>query len=308
MSEWRNGRRARLRGVWSNLYGFKSHLRHFFCVYFQKKERFKMQKRNGFTLAEVLITLVILGMVISLTAPIVINSTGERDIAMAYQRALNNLNNAYAAYYNSPPSDKSTGNAYKFAKIHYGTNGETLDESGNAESDTNPVVKYDVVDDGEKYPIGTVNKMDNVYKILDKIITKHLPVTNIRSISNTRVNYLTIATDTEDLFNNTTLAACTSEQTPIEYFYTADGMRYCISYKHIANNEIFGEDTYGVIWVDTNGEKDPNKAFRNSGSDTHPEYSGETLPITIMKDRFVPGHPENATYNTAAQNFFFGKK
>ena len=308
MSEWRNGRRARLRGVWSNLYGFKSHLRHFFCVCFQKEERFKMQKRNGFTLAEVLITLVILGIVTSLTARIVVKSTGDRDTAMAYQRALNNLNNAYAAYYNSPPSDKSTGNAYKFAKIHYGTSGETLDESGNAESDSNPVIKYDLVDDGEKYSIGTTDKMDSVYKILNRIITKHLPVTNIRSITDSDVTYLTIETDTTSLFNYTTLAACSSEQTPIEYFYTNDGMRYCISYKHIANNEIYGEDTYGVIWVDINGEQFPNKAFKNSGTDASPAYSGDTLPITIMKDRFVPGHPENDNYNKAAQNFFFSKK
>lgn len=267
-----------------------------------------MQKRNGFTLAEMLITLVILGIVTSLTARVVVKSTGDRDTAMAYQRALNNLNNAYAAYYNSPPSDKSTGNEYKFGKVSYGSNGETLDASGNAESDSNPVIKYALVDNGEKYSIGTTDKMDSVYKILNRIITKHLPVVNIRSVTDSNVSYRTIATDTTTLFNNTTLAACTSEQTPIEYFYTADGMRYCISYKHIANNEIYGEDTYGVIWVDINGEQFPNKAFKNSGSDASPAYSGDTLPITIMKDRFVPGHPENATYNTAAQNFFFSKK
>ena len=34
MSEWRNGRRARLRGVWRNLYGFKSRLRQIFYCFF----------------------------------------------------------------------------------------------------------------------------------------------------------------------------------------------------------------------------------------------------------------------------------
>ncbi len=39
---WRNGRRARLRGVWSNPWGFKSPHRHFLTViYMDKKELIK---------------------------------------------------------------------------------------------------------------------------------------------------------------------------------------------------------------------------------------------------------------------------
>ncbi|MDO5304955.1 MAG: type II secretion system protein [bacterium] len=267
-----------------------------------------MQKHNGFTLAEVLLTLVIIGTVAAYTIPSVIYDHQNRDVALGYQKAINNLNKAYSAYFNSPPTDKSSGNAYKFAKTHYGSNGEILDESGNAESDSNPVIKYDWVDDGNRYEIGEANKLDSVYKILDKIVVKHLPVVNIRSISDSKVTYLTIATDTKTLYDTTTMAACSSETTPIEYFYTTDGMRYCISYEYIENNETFGEDTYGVIWVDTNGEKTPNEVYKNINSTGKAIYTGDTLPITILKDRFVPGHPTKSDFNTAAQNLFFNKK
>ena len=266
-----------------------------------------MQKQNGFTFAEVLITLVVLGTVFAYTIPSVIYDYNYRDVATNYQKAINNLNHSYSAYFNSPPTDKSSGQAYKFAKTHYGSNGEILDENGNAESDTNPVIKYDWVDDGNRYSIGESEKLDNVYRILDKIVVKHMPVVNIRSISSNKVNYLTIATDTKTLYDTTTMAACTSETTPIEYFYTTDGMRYCISYEHIANNETFGEDTYGVIWVDTNGEKSPNEAYKNINAEGKPLYTGDTLPITILKDRFVPGHPTKTDFNSAAQALFFNK-
>ena len=267
-----------------------------------------MQKQHGFTLAETLLTLVIIGTVALYTVPAVISDYKNRDIGAAYQKALTNLNNAYSAYYNSPPTDISSGSKKKYAKTQYGSNGEILDENGNPETDSNPVIKYDWVNDGNRYNIGENGKLDNVYQILNKILTKHMQIVNIRGISNNQVIYYTIATDTKSLFNYTTLASCTSETTPIEYFYTADGMRYCISYEKIANNEKFGEDTYGVIWVDINGEKGPNEAYRNINTEAKPIYTGDTLPITILKDRFVPGHPSKEPFNDAAQHLFFNKK
>ncbi len=307
MSEWRNGRRARLRGVWSNLYGFKSHLRHFFCACFQKKERLRMQKQYGFTLAETLLTLVIIGTVFLYTVPAVISDYKNRDIGAAYQKAINNLNNAYAAYFSSPPTDNVADNTKKYARTNYGSNGEILDENGNPETDSNPVIKYDWVDDGNRYNMGDA-KLDNLYKILNRIITKHMQVVNIKGVSDTKIVYYTIETDNKSFYNYTTLAACSAETTPIEYFYTADGMRYCISYNKIANNSNFGEDSFGVIWVDINGEKGPNEIYRNINTESKPIYAGDTLPITILKDRFVPGHPTKDTYNNNAQALFFNKK
>lgn len=266
-----------------------------------------MRKHQGFTLAETLLTLVILGIVVAYTIPSVITNYRSRDLGAAYQKAINNLNNAYIAYYNSPPSDKVSDSQKKYKPTQYGTNGETLDEKGNPETDDNPVVKYDWVDDGNRYAIGTEGKLDNVYRLLEKVFTKHMQIVNIKGVSSNRVVYYTIATDTKSLYDYTTLGYCTKETTPIEYFYTSDGMRYCISYNKIENNPKFGEDTYGVIWVDTNGEKNPNETYRNVGTSSNPSYTGEILPITILKDRFVPGHPTKDEYNNSAQNLFFNR-
>lgn len=266
-----------------------------------------MQKHHGFTLAETLLTLVVLGIVMAYTIPAVITKQRSRDLVASYQKAINVLNNAYASYYNSPPADKSSSGQKKYAQTQYGSNGETLDAQGNPESDDNPVVKFDWVDDGNRYEIGTDGKLDNVYRLLEKVFTKHMNVVNIKGVSSSKVIYYTIATDTKSLYDYTTFDYCTKETTPIEYFYTSDGIRYCISYDKIENNPKFGEDTFGVIWVDTNGEKRPNKAFRNTGTASDPSYMGEILPITILKDRFVPGHPTKDEYNNAAQDLFFNR-
>lgn len=266
-----------------------------------------MQKHYGFTLAEILLTLVILGTVFAYTVPSLVAHYSNRDLFASYQKALNNLNNAYAAYYNSPPTDKLTGNKKKYASLQYGTNGETLDENGKPETDANPVVKFDWVADGNRYQIGTTGKLDSVYRIIKNIFMKHMDIKNIKGVSDSKVIYFAIGTD-RDLYDYTSMAHCTQETTPIEYFYTADGMRYCISYNKVSNNSKFGEDTYGVIWVDTNGEKGPNSAFRNiSKLTSSKDYVGETLPITILKDRFVPGHPTKDEFNDAAQDLFFNR-
>lgn len=281
----------------------------FFVSVFRKDRKFFMSKQFGFTLAEVLIALVIIGTIFAYTVPAVINEQKNRDTALAYQKALNNLNQAYSLYFNSPPSDKATGNSYKYSKVQYGSNGESLDENGNAETDSNPVVKFDLVDDGNRYQIGKENQLDSVYSILSKIIVRYLTTVNIRKVNQTNVEYNTIATDTQSFYDTTSMAYCTKETTPIEYFYTADGMRYCISYNKESNNEKFGEDTYGVIWVDVNGEKGPNEVFQNlDKTGKKAIYTGDTLPITILKDRFVPGHPTKDNFNQAAQELFFNKK
>ena len=51
-------------------------------------------KKNGFTLAEVLITLAIIGVVASLTLPSLMANTGEQQSMTAYRKILNSLNEA----------------------------------------------------------------------------------------------------------------------------------------------------------------------------------------------------------------------
>ena len=51
-------------------------------------------KKNGFTLAEVLITLAIIGVVATLTLPSLMTNTAEQQSVTAYRKALNTLNEA----------------------------------------------------------------------------------------------------------------------------------------------------------------------------------------------------------------------
>ena len=51
-------------------------------------------KKNGFTLAEVLITLAIIGVVATLTLPALMTNTAEQQAITAYRKALNTLNEA----------------------------------------------------------------------------------------------------------------------------------------------------------------------------------------------------------------------
>ena len=55
-----------------------------------------MTRRFGFTLAEVLITLGIIGVVAAMTMPTLINSTGGAQLKVAYKKALSVLNQAAA--------------------------------------------------------------------------------------------------------------------------------------------------------------------------------------------------------------------
>ena len=95
------------------------------------------------------------------------------------------------------------------------------------------------------------------------------------------------------------MAGCSSEAI---YFYTADGLRFCFNYGKSESTEQFGEFTYGEMWVDINGDKIPNKTSKNA------KLQGDTFPIVIMKNRFIPGHPTNSEVSRIAQDFYFGKK
>jgi len=53
-----------------------------------------MMKKNGFTLAEVLITLAIIGVVATLTLPSLMTNTGEQQAMTAYKKVMNTLNEA----------------------------------------------------------------------------------------------------------------------------------------------------------------------------------------------------------------------
>ena len=56
-------------------------------------------KRKGFTLAEILIALTILGVIAAITLPGILGDTQHRDIRAKVQKAYNTLNNAYSLAY-----------------------------------------------------------------------------------------------------------------------------------------------------------------------------------------------------------------
>ena len=54
-----------------------------------------MNLKNGFTLAEVLITLVIIGVIAALTIPALMNKTNEQETVVAVKKAYSVLGQAY---------------------------------------------------------------------------------------------------------------------------------------------------------------------------------------------------------------------
>ena len=61
----------------------------------------KIKKRNqkGFTLAEVLITLGIIGIVAALTIPVLVKNIEQNQLETAFKKVFTNLEQAYALYY-----------------------------------------------------------------------------------------------------------------------------------------------------------------------------------------------------------------
>lgn len=54
---------------------------------------------NAFTLAEVLITLVIIGVIASMTIPVMLNNTKQQEFRTALKKAINSLNQAVSMHY-----------------------------------------------------------------------------------------------------------------------------------------------------------------------------------------------------------------
>ncbi len=64
-----------------------------------KNERYKFMKKSGFTLAEVLLVLVIIGVVASLTIPTLMNNTGGSEYKAALKKAIATTGNALTMHY-----------------------------------------------------------------------------------------------------------------------------------------------------------------------------------------------------------------
>ena len=77
---------------------------------------YSMKKQNAFTLAEVLITLGIIGVVAAMTMPTLLNSTQDKQFITAYKKALSVMSQAGTTNYALEDTDFTSGNAYDILK------------------------------------------------------------------------------------------------------------------------------------------------------------------------------------------------
>lgn len=232
-----------------------------------------MKKWNAFTLVEVLMTLIITGFILTLCVSIVVRATNNHERKIGYHRAINNLNKAFDEYFNRVSTDYTkTCNGKKI-----GLTDSCLDSSGNP-------IESQITKTGSGYKdpvlIGKENLNSNEL-IMENIFKPYL------SIMRTGLSS-----------SSPKMAGCPTGAT---YFYTSDGVRFCFNYgKSGSAYDQFGDYTYGEMWVDINGDQMPNKTSRSPGE------AGDTFPIVIMKDRFIPGHPTVYEYSRIGQAIFFG--
>ena len=241
-------------------------------------------KKSGFTLSEALLTFVILGFVTAMVVPSFIAKTKQRENIAGYHRAVNVLNKAYSEYLDKTTYKDYDNSGNKLFSFKSGDNPTTVSDAYIATMQANApkMIGTASTENGE----GESNNdgMDSAELILNRFIKKSLNI---------------IQTSDSNETGNNKMAGCPDSNT--FYFYTQDGMRYCIAYS-VLNNDTFQENTYGVIWVDVNGNHGPNAVSTNANK---PQ---DTFPIIIMKNRFIPGHPTNTEVSAIAQEIYFGKK
>ena len=64
-----------------------------------KVEDFIMNKKSGFTLAEVLITLMIIGVIAAMTIPSLMQSTESKEFSVAFKKAFATVNQVMSLHY-----------------------------------------------------------------------------------------------------------------------------------------------------------------------------------------------------------------
>lgn len=92
-----------------------------------------MEKKQGFTLAEVLITLVIIGIIASMTLPSLLGGTNKQEIKTGLQKAISVLTQTITLQYALTGEDFSSMNSYdsvlNFAKTRLNLKGTTTNIS-----------------------------------------------------------------------------------------------------------------------------------------------------------------------------------
>lgn len=233
-----------------------------------------MKNRNAFSVVEVLMALIICGVLMSLCVRVVVRETNSYERKVGYHKAVNVLNNAFAEYFNENSKNyKKTCNGKEI-----GLTDTCLDSSGNP---IEPVITKSGSSYKEPSLIGQ-GSLNSDTDLMDNLFSKHLAIMSTGLPSGSKK-----------------IAGCDASS---KYFYTADGMRYCFNYnKSTSGIGMFGDTTYGLIWVDVNGDEMPNKISTNKGD------IGDTFPIVIMKNRFIPGHPSDTNITRISQEIYFAE-
>lgn len=213
-------------------------------------------KKLGFTLAETLVALVVMGIVASMTIPIVIKQQKYRENIAGYHRAVNMLNKAFKEYQDGKKEE------------YY-----VVTENGKQ-----VIKRTGVVSDPTFFGAGNLTSTD---LIIANIVKPYLP-----------------------LMDKTASVAMSGCSNSAKMFYTADGMRFCIAYAESSSiNANYGEKTYGLVWVDVNGDKKPNATPSST------KNPGDTFPIVILKNRFIPGHTSTTdSMVTVSQKIYYGEQ
>ena len=198
-----------------------------------------MTKRTGFTLAEVLITLGIIGVVAAMTIPTLISNTNGAQFKSAYKKSLSTLNQA--------PIMNIARNYYAFSSLKAPT--EEKEEA-----------------DGTKTTVATD------YGIETKKTMAYILKNRLQSVSNfvyTEEEAVQFSEDTNSILNNTTTDDYYS-------FSFADGTSF--SYNKLAE-KCKTEDAANCFgFIDVNGKTGPNieiECTNNVGKVTGPTGEAE---------------------------------
>lgn len=169
-------------------------------------------KKSGFTLAEVLITLVIIGVIAAMTVPSLMNNTRGQEYRAALKKAVSALNQSLT--------------------LHYALDGESAADLSGATNLANALqLHMNVLDSGAyNQPKGE-------------------------------------------------LAACTKGT---NCFATTDGIVYYVS-SHAGATCSSGTGSCGTIWVDVNGDRNPNKKT-DSAANPKDQYE-----LAVYSQKIVPG-------------------
>jgi len=180
-----------------------------------------MSKRYALTLVEAMTAMVVMAVLVVTLFPTIEHNSKKTEYRTGYQRAINTLNSAYAAYLDGGMDKGSSETGALTAKVN------------------------------DPAYIGTTNSdgvaMTSSTAIVNNILKKH-------------VSMLSVTDDVTEVDGKKVFKipfpGC--DLTKGELFYSAEGMRYCVMYSTCEANTNYADNTCGEIWVDVNGAKGPN--------------------------------------------------